>query len=110
MDSRFYDPSDEQRQEFPTDEGNAAMDREVRTEVMNREKRQEALAWAQAYKLIRGGVDEVVEIIEGSQYTIELLLQALRDAACRKCDLNPHDGTEDCEFCQRRDELLTQLA
>jgi hypothetical protein len=110
MESQSYDPSDEQRQEFPTDQGNAAGDREVRTEVMNREKRREALAWAEAYKLIRGGVDEVVEIIEGSQYTIELLLQALRDAACRKCDFSPHDKAEHCEFCRRREELLTQLA
>jgi hypothetical protein len=110
MENRSHDPLDEQRQAPPREGASAAEDREVQVEIMNREKREEALAWAQAYKLIRGSVDEVVEIIEGSQYTIELLLQALRDAACRQCDLNPQDHPAECEFCRRRVELLSQLA
>lgn len=77
---------------------------------MNRDRRHEALAWVEAYKLIRGGVDEVVEFIEESQYTIEFLLQALRDAICGHCGANPDETASDCEYCQRREELLTRLA
>jgi len=109
MEHSSQEHPDDQGQELST-ELESAGDREVRIEMMSREKRQEALAWAQAYKLIRGSVDEVVQIIEGSQYTIELLLQTLRDAACRQCELDPADNPPQCEFCRRRDELLAQLA
>ena len=101
--------SDEQRQELSRDAGSTPGDTDVRVEIMNRQMRQDALAWAQAYKLIRGSVDEVVQIVEGSQYTIELLLQTLREAACRQCSPHPPDAPPSCEFCRRRDELLSQL-
>jgi hypothetical protein len=109
MEQHSHEPTDDQRETLSTD-GGAAPDTDVRVEIMSRGKRQEALAWVQAYKLIRGGVDEVVEFIEGSQYTIELLLQTLRDAACRRCDQAPESDRERCEFCRRREELLDQLA
>ncbi len=101
--------SDEQPQELSRDAGSTPRDRDVRVEMMSRQRRQEALAWAQAYKLIRGSVDEIVEIVEGSQYTIELLLQTLRDAACPQCSPHPADSPPSCDFCRRRDELLAQL-
>jgi len=109
MENLPQEHSDDQRQEIST-ELESAGDTDVRIDIMSREKRQQALAWVQAYKLIRGSVDEVVEFIEGSQYTIELLLQTLREAACRRCDCNPADNPPQCEFCRRRDELLAQLA
>lgn len=109
MENTTHDQSDEQRQRFPTEEGNGAGDTEVRVEIMNREKREGALAWAQAYRLIRGGVDEVVEMVEGSQYTIELLLQALRDAACGCGDGDARRADAGCDACRRREALLAQL-
>jgi hypothetical protein len=84
-------------------------DTDVRTPIMNRDKREKALAWAQAYRLIRGGVDEVVEMIEGSQYTIEVLLQALREATCRACELERGERPLECESCRAREKLLAQL-
>lgn len=90
--------------------GSRSGDLDVRTEIMNRVKRDEAMAWVQAYRLIRGGVvDEVVEIIEGSQYTIELLVQTLRDAACRRCEMPEAEAHDPCDFCRRRDALLAEL-
>jgi hypothetical protein len=110
MEQRSHEELDDQRKQLPTEAGAAGTDTDVQIEMMSREKRQQALAWVQAYKLIRGSVDEVVEFIEGSQYTIELLLETLRDAACRQCDSTPEQHSQECEFCRRREELLMQLA
>ncbi len=110
MEHRAHEESDDQRQEVSRDRETPLQDRDVRVEIMDREQREKALAWAQAYRLIRGGVDEVVQFVEGSQYTIELLLQTLRDAACRNCEVSAHDPPDGCEFCQRRHELLARLA
>ncbi|HKI98500.1 MAG TPA: hypothetical protein VKB51_08525 [bacterium] len=110
MEHQSQERTDDQREQLPKEAGAMTGEKDVRIEMMNRDKRHEALAWAEAYKLIRGGVDEVVEFIEGSQYTIELLLETLRDAACRCRDVNPPRDPAGCEFCQRRDELLSQLA
>lgn len=110
MEHHTHELSDDQRQEFSREQENQPEDKDVQAEMMNREKRERALAWAQAYRLIRGGVDEVVQFVEGSQYTIELLLQTLRDAACRRCEAEPQQQPDDCEFCQRRHELLARLA
>jgi hypothetical protein len=110
MEHQSRGQSDDQREAFSTESENPPQDKDVRTEIMSRDKRREALAWAQAYRLIRGGVDEVVEIVEGSQYTIELLVQALQEAACRACEVERHAQPEACGFCRRRRELLAQLA
>lgn len=108
MEQLSQDRIDDQQDRPLTEGGARTGDLDVRTEIMNREKRDEALAWVQAYRLIRGGVvDEVVEFIEGSQYTIELLVQMLRDAACRGCDT--HEPADPCDFCRRRDALLAEL-
>jgi hypothetical protein len=110
MEHSAQDSTDHPLQAPTTEEGGLALDREVEPEMMNRAKREEALAWAQAHKLIRGGVDEVAEFIERSQYTIELLLQALREANCRDCDYRRSGDAGNCESCRRRTELLAQLA
>lgn len=110
MEQHTHEESDEQRHEFSREEGNGLEDTDVRTEIMNREQREKALAWAQAYRLIRGGVDEVVQIVEASQYTIELLLQTLRESACQHCESARQEHAGSCSYCQRREELLSQLA
>lgn len=109
MEHPTFEQPDEQRKGLSRDEGRAAEERDVRVEMMNRQRRQQALAWAEAYKLIRGSVDEVVEFVEGSQYTIELLLETLREAACRHHSPHPSEPPAACEFCRRRDELLAHL-
>jgi len=110
MEHRSHDPSDEQSPQPTREQEGGAVDTDVRFEIMSRDKRLDALAWAQAYRLVRGGVDEIVEMIEASQFTIELLLEALRDAACRRCDAELPQRDDGCDFCRRREELLTQLA
>ena len=102
--------TDDQQQQIPAERDDRSGDNNIHTGIMDRERRSEAMAWVQAYRLIRGGVvDEVVEFIEGSQYTIELLVQMLSEAACRKCEPPAAAPPEPCDFCQRRGELLSQL-
>lgn len=77
--------------------------------IMNRERREEARAWAEAARLIRGGVDDVVEMIEYSQNTIEALIDALKETICVHCHSNPIHGPTHCERCGRFRRLLEHL-
>lgn len=95
---------------LPAEPADRTRDRDVHTGIMHREKRAEAMAWVQAYRLIRGGVvDEVVEFIEGSQFTIELLVRMLGEASCHGCEAPVTPLPERCDFCERRGQLLAQL-
>ena len=108
MEQQGHDRMDAASMRAQGPEHAGAQESDNRTEMMSRAKRDQALAWVQAYQLIRGGVvDEVVEFIEGSQLTIEILLQMLRDAACCRDQSEPAAA---CDFCQRRDALLAELA
>lgn len=83
--------------------------RDLRSDMMNRERREHALAWVQAQRLIRGGLDEVAEIVEESQHTIELLLGMLNEAACPSCNGADTEAHAHCEFCRRREAMLALL-
>ena len=110
MEQFSQESSDDQQEPHPAERGDRTTDTHVHTGIMNRGKRAEAMAWVQAYRLIRGGVvDEVVEFIEGSQFTIELLVQMLAEASCRSCEPQAAPQPDSCDFCERRGQLLAQL-